>query len=226
MKHAIHTTLLLAGTLLCGCHAGSSTVPPPDGSVFSENFVQIYLMNEAMTLSQHAEQYIRIDFQGDLISNTAPARRSVYDELSLYYDDRTYNGLLLANHNYALAYALYGFDLSCLDDFDERHPRGSSLNDLVELRTVSCREYIRNGYRSPTSGSSFPADFDGLMLNTTPGYSPVTTRLDRLGSDTIVLPDKVCYLYFTEQPTPGEYTFELSLHAGERRLSQQLSMRF
>lgn len=75
MKHAIHTTLLLAGTLLCGCHTGSSTVPPPDGSVFSENFVQIYLMNEAMTLSQHAERYIRIDFQGDLISNTGPTLR-------------------------------------------------------------------------------------------------------------------------------------------------------
>jgi hypothetical protein len=64
------------------------------------------------------------------------------------------------------------------------------------------------------------------MLNTSPGYTPVTTRLDRLGSDTIVLPDKVCYLYFTELPTPGEYTFELSLHADGRRLSQQLSMRF
>lgn len=226
MKKLLYTTLLAAG-LLYGCKDTESDVPPPDGSVYSENFVQLYILNEDIILSRYSDRYIRMEFTGEVVGNTDPAQSATYDRLSLRYHDRTYNRRILANHNYALANSLSGISIICRNDFDEAHPAGAAINDLVKLCASSCREYIGNGYRMPDVGNAFPDEFDGLTLNESLGYVPVFRELDKFEpSESLELLDRVCYLYFTEIPEPGGYTFEVALNAGDELLKKEIAVRF
>lgn len=46
----------------------------------------------------------------------------------------------------ALAEDIVDMELICLDDYDENHPSGSSVADIVDFSYLSCYEYIQQGY--------------------------------------------------------------------------------
>lgn len=100
MKNLLFTILFALCGVLYGCKDSKSDAPPPDSAIYSENFVQLYIINNDVSLSQHEGGYISMEFQGELISNSNPEQREAYDKLGQRYNGRTYNNRLPANHNY------------------------------------------------------------------------------------------------------------------------------
>lgn len=212
--------------LLVGCNEHTNTPLAPDGSVYSENFVQLYLINDRISLSSQLDRYITIEFKGKLISNRVEADREEYKRVSDQFGDNYYNGTLLANCNYAIANKIEGISIVCNSEFDSTHGIGESLGDLVKICAVTCYDYIQNGYKLANS-ESYPGAFKNLILNNGNGYQPVFKFLDAFKAEDSMLSDTVCYLYFTEMPEKsGEYVFQVSVRSAGIVQTEEITLSF
>lgn len=130
------------------------------------------------------------------------------DKLSYFsklYNDTSYNNFILPGSQQALAYPLDKITLSCNSDYDDKHPAGTPLDDIVKLKFTSYLDYIENGYQYP----EWYKKEKGYGL----GEIPFEYYLSEINSDNTKLASRaVSTITFTELPTvAGEYNFTLEL---------------
>ena len=122
-------THLIRDYFLCDLHAG-----------FIEN---------DLLISPDPESYQNIYSWND--SN--PVQREKFMALAEKHGDLTYerNKTRMPDPTESMAYAIDFLDIQIVSssDWDENHPKGTSLNDLFTLTVRSHYHYIRNGYVIP-----------------------------------------------------------------------------
>lgn len=71
-----------------------------------------------------------------------------FKRLCEFYGDTHYNRVVNVTHNkLSVMYPdLVSMDVICARDYDERHPAGSSLKDVVRLKFRSAFAYVSSGY--------------------------------------------------------------------------------
>lgn len=117
----------------------------------------------------------------------------------------------------ALESGIYGVNVVAMDDFDSRHPAGSSLNDLIVLNYTSVDHVVKSGYDLDAAAGLN----NGWMM--TPGYIRENVgenyyfhvELSEIGKSPLQLVGEEFFLSFKSLPTEGnsirmrvEYVFE------------------
>ena len=139
-----------------------------------------------------------------------------YNELVEKIGDTSYNSKLMygfsSNGIVAVADTLQSVNITCNKQIDEKHPAGSSLNDLFSVYFEDPYAVIKNGYKSLTGENyyslegiipeilkDFPYSIFGAKLSsvdlTTKPYMGIAWRV----------------LLDTAPETTGEYTFTVSI---------------
>lgn len=169
--------------------------PVSNGTVdiFSESYVVFYSSIDAVHLVRNPQDeltisccYIHGDKNCSILFNT-----ELFDSIAAKHNDTTYlrtftmanmpgclvsddGGLPSANLQDCLS-----IDILSDGDWDENHPAGTSLNDIVALQTKSYRQYIRSGYDDTLFPDKDKSVFQDMLLSEmTPQDYELTMSID------------------------------------------------
>ncbi len=201
----------------------------PDGKVISPNFVQVYMIPDRIELyaldSPH-ERYISVAFSGTKYNNRQASMMVEFDKLAQKYNDLSYNEKLFPNTNLALGTDYSSVRITCDKPFDEGHPAGKSLGDVVWLCANSYKMFIESGY---DTSYKFP-DYvdDHWFFDRKTGLYPVFKVLDEVMVEDLTLIEPSPVLYFSETPeAPGDYLFTIEILSDEApKLSGKVTVAF
>ncbi len=205
--------ILAIAALALGC--GPKRIIP-DGMESSRNFVQVYIIPSEIFLyaaDAPRNRYIGVVFIGHQVNNRQVSMKEEYDRLAEKYDDTTYDGKLFPDSNRALGRDISAINITCDTAFDEDHPAGESLGDVVMLCANSYKMFVESGYdRSYT----FPGYVDEhWCFERKIGLYPIFKPLEDVTRDDLVLIEPAIFLYFAEVPAPGDYEFSIEVRSGE-----------
>ncbi len=227
MKKVLFILLAFA----CGCSDSKEPqvhVEAPDGTVFTNNFIQAYRVPERLAGEAAADGYLRLAFDGRILRNTETdaAARAEYDLLSVKYGDTAFDGYLVPHSTEALGTVCTAIDIVCDKAFDEAHAAGASLGDLVKVCAVSFRKFVSEGYAPARAGEAFPAEFDGLGFYNGLGAAPLFAKLTELKPDDLTLIEPEFYLFFTKKPQAGRYVFSIAVRTENGDLKAEVPVEF
>ncbi|WP_373811542.1 DUF5034 domain-containing protein [Porphyromonas loveana] len=130
---------VLLGALSCGQEPGAT---------YRKNFVNIYISPDYLSEPSYNQESGKYYFEiyGKYIQYNTPEQQA----LSEKYGDTNFNGFA---HIFeaALAQPLASVDVVAIDDYDEEHPAGSSLNDITIFTYYTYQPFISGGYHGDES---------------------------------------------------------------------------
>ena len=143
--------VLLLCFLVMGCKNGTL-----DGATFTNHFVQGYCIAdhiEKIGLYRYATRAFYVTFGGELVYD---GKRNSDDpdkfhELAQKYGDISYNRRVVPFRNNALANELTGISVVSDSDYDESHPAGTQLDDIIYFNGESFYSFVSSGYRGQES---------------------------------------------------------------------------
>lgn len=134
-----------------------------------------------------------------------------YDYLSSKYNDTSFNQVTSCEPEIAVNDSLKAIKVVTLNDFDDKHPSGSDVSEMVDCAWASYNSFIQNGYKH-TEGYAAPEGANGtngIFYN--PEYLEVTyAPVSHVNKTNTVLTDRTFYLCFKQQPTTaGEHKYRV-----------------
>lgn len=225
-------TTFLVPMLVCGvamAAACSDTkepdniLPAPDGTQYSETFVQQYLSPSAIRLIEipmasddPSVRCIHIAFDGQEYSSGSDR----FDALSAAYGDTYFNNRLVPYTNLALAEPI---ETVAVQWTAVGATQARPLNQGTRLGTASPFDFIRNGYRD--QGVAFPAELSVLGCYRQYGYRPVFKPVSDLTTDDLTLiAYKDCYLFIPVGDLAAGGTLNVSFRIGSASLTATLDL--
>ena len=151
----ILATLILA--VAFSCFVGCVRRVPESGAAFCETFITSYIFPDKIHL-RYGDGCIPFYVGG----SGAVTSGEIFDRLSQYYNDLSYNKWVLNGPNIAILGEIKSIQLETIEEFDEHHPAGSDMSDLVELQYISYYEFVQNGYQE--EGSKIEEDYTDMSL--------------------------------------------------------------
>lgn len=213
--------LLMAAVGCSDNNTPQGPVTPPDGTVFSESFVQTYVVPSAMSVTLPKENSMLLTFEGREVGSMAQNDREAYTRLCEKYNDLAFNRMIVPNSTRALAENISAVDIVCDKAIDEDHPAGASLRDAVKVYAASFNEFIESGY---VKFFPFPHDYQGLGFYNGEGASPVCKLLSDLAANDLRLAEPRLYLRFVNGLPAGEYVFTVTVTTETGKLSENISV--
>lgn len=119
--------------------------PPVSGASFHETFITSYIFPDKIHL-RYGDGCIPFYVGGSAVTSG-----EIFDRLSQYYNDLSYNKWVVNGPNTAILGEIKSIQLETIEAFDEHHPAGSDMSDLVELQYISYYEFVQNGYQEEES---------------------------------------------------------------------------
>ena len=219
--------LLAAGVLLlaAGCKDSDepTVVPPPDGTQFSETFIQQYLAPSgielsARTINDPSTTCIHVRFDGELYT---PGSEQ-FATLSEAYGDTSYNNPLVPFSNLALAETIRAVSVRWT-------PRGAAadgtrtLDAVTHIGTASLYAFVRNGYRD--DAEAFPDALSFLGCYQQYGHKPVYEPVGELDiDDTTLIAYEDCNLLLPAAELASGGTLEVGLTVGTHTFTATLAL--
>lgn len=118
-------------------------------------------------------------------------------EISYYPDPHAGDGVIDLSIN-----RVAKIDVTSNADFDEQHPAGTSLNDIIRFMGISVYEFLQSNYRYSHNWDIKPEGFEDELYSYSQSFhSPVTGLLSELQTDDMILLDNVGLLHFEKVPT-------------------------
>lgn len=213
-------------TILCGCSESNKQTFPPDGSVFTKNFIQIYKIPSDIKLWSFSERYIAITFEGKEITNDDSGVKAQYDNLAEKYQDLSYNDYLPRYSTRAIGKEYVSIDIICNKDFDESHGAGTSLNGIVKICANSYQKFITSGYDDSFESPKLPDEFSVLGFYNGKGRYPIFKYLNEITEEDLVLFEPEIYLFFESIPVAGKYEFTISINSRDDVVSEKVIIDF
>lgn len=147
-------------------------------------------------------------FRGDnLMEQELQVER--FDELSKRYGDINFNRWVSSEDSWlgtSWAFPFAVFEVVSNLDFDEQHPAGTPLNDVMTIRYYTYKLYIENGYKHTDERAIASNDYSGDWVT-----KPLS---EFVPEDAIFMaPDYAFELYFVTTPT-NEQHHHLTLTVG------------
>lgn len=221
--------LLIATSFQCD-RVGNGTI-----DFMSKSFIVEYYSVRCLIMSRNPENELEFvchtsykDPNCSLISNT-----ELFDSLAAKHNDTTYNRIVTepdipgmvftsACNPVGNAEDFVAINVVSDHDWDEQHPAGTSLNDIVSLSTRSYRQYIKSGYDDALFPAKKKYTYQNILLSemTAADYELImsyderysftfksrpTLDMDHMVTFTFVLDDGrtfygKCRMPFTDQP--------------------------
>ncbi len=210
-RSVIMLALALSLALMSGCLGPGSAI---EEKIFLRSYVMGYYDAEKMELKEqsNSEAYDtgililftpssslgRYDSTGEL--------KESYDALCEKHNDMTFKQTITLRRDMGEhGTSNLGVDFTSIDvvsdaDFDDEHPAGESLGDIVTFSSISLKPYIESGYKVKDNGSEYHS-VEGLVSELT------AEQLILLGED-----DYAGNLYFEREPTlEKSHTFTVTM---------------
>ena len=234
--------------LLAGCDVYSMVKSP--------SYVACYTTLEAFSLSVEPSDShcLLVESDGEFSwcgLHSTGAEKGRYDELCRKHNDLNYNGYYSIYKSLDIESVTFNdcdfteITVTSDRDFDERHPAGANLSDVVRFMSWSPYRYILSGYSSycQYDKSDVSEAFDRLMSiyrgdrmsnNASKGTCyPIDKLVKDLAAEDLVLlgynsPGLLGLLYFEQSPsTEGEYVITVSITTDDgRTLTDSVTMTF
>lgn len=198
-------------------------------NVFS-SYVNTYYDYDSIALS--VTDYGNIRISNDTISthheyywNSTGQNKVVYDSLCQAHNDLSYNkerGYIVGpDWGHCSVFDIAHIDVVSNANFDEQHPAGTSLNDLIYFISVSPKKFIDSGYNysydwaneTPQIFEIEPEMYNFRNSSESSNYSPINKRLSEMSVDEMVMlpPNYFGYLIFDSSPISiKEHTFKVT----------------
>lgn len=184
-------------------------------TTYSENYVMCYL-SEVDTLYLTPEDYHdgRTKFNNGIYLNvwgkecTANYNKETFDFLSHYYDDTTFHLSSFEGRRNAVVHASIAEPMLSITvisdkDFDEKHPAGTPLDDIVFFSAGTPYPFIKSGYKKWYE--RIDSHFDG-------GYTIIEGTLSELNpEDLVLLNTEHMYIDFPLVPKEKEHNITVKI---------------
>lgn len=224
--------------------------------VKSPSYVVCYTSLEALSLSVEPSDNhcLLVESDGEFSwcgLHSTGAQKERYDQLCQKHNDLNYNGYYSIYKSLDIDSVTFNdcdfteITVTSDRDFDERHPAGANLSDIVRFMSWSPYRYILSGYSSyyQYDKSDVSDAFDRLMRIYL-GYSmsknaskgtcyPIDKLVKDLVAEDLVLlgynsPGLLGMLYFEQSPSKqGEYNIAVSIKTDDdRTLTDTVQMTF
>ena len=116
---------------------------------------------------------------------------------------------------------IQGINVVCNEDFDQNHPKGSSVTDILTFYGSSPVDYIKRGYQWGDR------NFDNLPKGVSYVYELITCNAADIQEKNVEFYDDTSCLYFTQLPSQlGTYTFDVTIKFADKELKNTVSMTF
>ena len=185
--------------------------------------------------------------------NSTGAEKEKYDQLCKKHKDLSYNRYRMLSYNPSIDFASVTYNecdfteitVTADKDFDETHPAGTDLSDIVRFMSWSPYKYILSGYSKyyHYDKSDVSTAFDSMMRRyinnkyfdkeTDAECYPIDKLIRDLTADDLILvghgaPGFLGMLYFDKLPTgEGEYEVAVTIRTDDNRtLSNTVKMQF
>jgi len=205
---------------------------PIDGTEFSKNFIQVYIVVDDMMQCFYDKSLntINIFFDGEMVSqrgntNYGNPTEERFNALSNYYEDITFNRKLVPYINYAVL-DQFSINVTCDRDFNN-YPAKTSLNEIIEFIGSSPYKFIKSGYNLKYDWSETEIEKYGKLGRIQKyGYHLVNKKMSEITISDMILLNQVAYLTFTEKPVSGEYTFTITLKSEDKEFVRNINITF
>jgi len=177
-----------------------------DSKEYTRSMVTYYYAPDKLQLKEYQENTIGVSLTGFEIigSFRSEGSKSAYDRLCEKHNDMSYNrkitirGANPTPPNEFLYADLLSIEVSSDNDFDDIHPAGTSLNDLVMFLAVSPKKYIDSGYKNiynwkkgnhePATDRYFYSYYDQFAdTDKNVPYHPVEKMVSDLNTEDLIL---------------------------------------
>lgn len=126
--------------------------PVIDGAVFSKNFIQMYVWPESLQMNDKITNgEIHFSIEGTLCGQ----QDNGFCELADKYKDISFNRPIAMFTGIALADTIESVNLTSDTDYDDMHPAGSSLDDIIKIKYKTSEPFIKSGYKKQESAISY-----------------------------------------------------------------------
>lgn len=156
MKRIVIILATLILTVAFSCFVGCVRRAPESGATFCDTFITSYIFPDKIRL-RYGDGCIPFYVGGSAVTSG-----EIFDRLSQYYNDLSYNKWVLNGPTIAILGEVKSIQLETIEAFDEHHPAGSDMSDLVELQYISYYEFVQNGYQE--EGSKIEEDYTDMSL--------------------------------------------------------------
>ena len=215
---------------LLSCDVYVVVVEPPTGTVQSPYYVQVYIIPDNFSLYEdkfHSNCVLDITFTGEELWHAYDLTSDEFYEIAHSFGDGSYTGYILPGSNQAITEAIASIDVVCDKDFNEQHPAGSSLGDIIMFCATSPYEFIQGGYKDEdmVKNSDYPDYWKYMLMNQGIGYKPIELLVNSVNEENSIMLYPYCYLYFEEEPAQsGEYIFTVTIRTSEgKEFTQTIS---
>ena len=228
MKTTFLAPMLVWGVAMAaGCSdtkEPDNIIPPPDGTEFSQTFVQLYLAPDNIRLTElilTAEdsdvRCIQIAFDGEEYERES----DLFKTLSAAYGDTSYNDFLVPYSNRVLAEPIATV---AVEWAETGAANACPLDSQTKFDTATPYEFIRNGYRWD-EGVVPPDELPVMNTYTQYGYRPVFKPLDELTTDDLTLIDYTqSYLIIPAGELTEGGTLYVTITIGTQTLTASLEL--
>lgn len=195
---------------------------------YSKNFIAGYVDNvksfyitdisEGVDVSHNILRYqcqLRCDTATD-VSEYHNIER--FKELARYYKDTSYNNLISMGSPRCLSEPLLSISVISDTKYDDAHPAGIPLDDIVRLRAFSPFKFIQSAY----TDFFYPSEddiYNGNVLidNIKTEYFPINKQLNELDENDLILlcaewsSDGICLIFPKELPVNKEHNITVTV---------------
>ncbi len=138
-------------SLLCLLAVGCRTTESKPGycTFKSQWYVQAYLMLRDIDMLPYSieDRVVYLEFDGERVSSEPNERPVIFRQYAEKYNDLSWYGCQgVPIENPALANELTRVSIVSDADYDELHPAGTPLDDIVRLSWSSFYPFVENGY--------------------------------------------------------------------------------
>ena len=207
----------------CGdSHETPAPLPPaPDGTEFSETFIQMYLVPTGIRLVENSPstadfRCILIQFDG---TDFYKPGSEEFELLSRRYGDTDYNTCQVPYSNLALAEPVTAVSVRWTAKGD-----AAAFTRTPDAQTRICApspyEFIQSGYQYPSV--SYPAGFEWLQ-NGNSAYIAIVKPLSELGATDLALADLNSH-YLVLPANPEIAAIEVTLTVGTQTFTSTLDI--
>ena len=147
------TKILSLITTICLALSLYACDPPQKHYVTS--MINQYVGPGELNLIDAGDNVILVRFDDiKYVANFASGREShsvIFNELCRKHNDTSYDRVIVINPAYGYPYICLNLDFVSVSvtsdvDFDDEHPTGTELGDIILFHSVSVRPYIESGY--------------------------------------------------------------------------------
>ncbi len=188
--------------LICATACSESDDDRIEQGMFAKNYVFGYMIPSSLEF--HMIDWSSVPYTVVHI-NGGYADEAQREALREKYNDLSYNKAI-AVPMFALYDGISGLSAETVDYFDEAHPAGSDVSDIVVCKYLTCYEFIQSGYVAIEKDYNLYPPLYGKESEGTLQHETALSEINY--NDSQLMVPEMIFEFTSEPEEPGTYEFK------------------